>query len=579
MATPAGVSAALASGGSLTVGTQYYYVVTALDAAGGETVQSPEVSETPTSGNQTINLSWTAVPGAISYNVYRTITSGSYGATSLAGNPATAPFSDNGVTLTSGSPPTVTTAYLVKMDPAAGTRLNCDTTVTGNLGVGTPDPVISRSTLEVFGNVAVGAYAGVDPAPIDGLILSGDVGIGTHSPQSTVDVNGSINQIVYLRPLGGTSDDRPQIQAAINSLPSNGGIIMLMPGYDDSGNPIPFRIGSQISVTNDGVKLRGYGGTVAGLQGSAVPLTQLLWVGTSGASEIVVSLGNATDLQPWFDALEISDLLIDGGKQTEGDSPLPPIGSTGAGIGLQVSQVNNCKFCNVHVRNMKARASDGSGPSTGMNLVSVGFSLFENCTAIEASFGVVLDGFEDSDCSQDVFIGLSAGSYLANDYDAAIWLKNCDNNSFYRTYTATPQEGYQGYGVLIYGPAHTPDWEYGYLNYFYHLEAQGGLYVQYASAEYPYRNFIYGYDQGQGNEPDPAGDGGPAKNYLSWFDGYGNTNGIGCKRYPDLSGALSASNCPATNASEFGFVWDGTDFWLVYNDGTNKWKWQGTQIT
>ncbi len=60
------------------------------------------------------------------------------------------------------------------------------------------------------------------------------------------------------------------------------------------------------------------------------------------------------------------------------------------------------------------------------------------------------------------------------------------------------------------------------------------------------------------------------------FDGPSNV--LNVRRYTDLASPLVAANFPAINAHEFGFVWDGTNFWLIYNDGTNKWKWQGTQV-
>lgn len=49
------------------------------------------------------------------------------------------------------------------------------------------------------------------------------------------------------------------------------------------------------------------------------------------------------------------------------------------------------------------------------------------------------------------------------------------------------------------------------------------------------------------------------------------------KRFADLGSALSAANFPGA-VKELGFVWDGTNFWLIYHDGSNKWKWQGTQV-
>ena len=99
------VTATLAAGGTLAVGSYYYVVTACKTTGGGETVQSAEATATTTAGNQTINLSWAAVPGAIGYRVYRSTTTGSYLTPALAGNPTTNSFSDAGVTLSAGAPP------------------------------------------------------------------------------------------------------------------------------------------------------------------------------------------------------------------------------------------------------------------------------------------------------------------------------------------------------------------------------------------------------------------------------------------------------------------------------------------
>lgn len=108
VAAPSGLSATLAAGGSLTSGTTYYYVVTATTYA-GETTASSEVSATPSGGNLTVSLSWTAATAATGYKVYRgtsaggenllvgTITSGStvtFSDTGIAGSSATVPTSN-----------------------------------------------------------------------------------------------------------------------------------------------------------------------------------------------------------------------------------------------------------------------------------------------------------------------------------------------------------------------------------------------------------------------------------------------------------------------------------------------------
>jgi hypothetical protein len=66
-----------AAPGSLTVGQPYYWVVTAVDGAGGETTVSNEVTLTPTIGNQSAVLTWASVPNAFGYNIYRGTSPGS----------------------------------------------------------------------------------------------------------------------------------------------------------------------------------------------------------------------------------------------------------------------------------------------------------------------------------------------------------------------------------------------------------------------------------------------------------------------------------------------------------------------
>lgn len=84
-----GVTATVSSGGSLTSGTTYYCSVVATYGYGTTAnagtyyatnygVPSVEVSGTTTSTDKTITISWSAVPGAEGYFVYRTTTAGDY---------------------------------------------------------------------------------------------------------------------------------------------------------------------------------------------------------------------------------------------------------------------------------------------------------------------------------------------------------------------------------------------------------------------------------------------------------------------------------------------------------------------
>lgn len=82
---PTGVTASVKSGGTLASGSTYYYVIQACFDAGtsvfttnGRSLSSTEVSASTTSGNQTIEVSWSASAGAGGYRVYRATSSEGY---------------------------------------------------------------------------------------------------------------------------------------------------------------------------------------------------------------------------------------------------------------------------------------------------------------------------------------------------------------------------------------------------------------------------------------------------------------------------------------------------------------------
>jgi hypothetical protein len=66
---PTDLTATVVTGGSLKPATNTYQV-TAVGVDNGETAPTPPATCITTSGNQTCSLSWTAVTGAVSYNVY-----------------------------------------------------------------------------------------------------------------------------------------------------------------------------------------------------------------------------------------------------------------------------------------------------------------------------------------------------------------------------------------------------------------------------------------------------------------------------------------------------------------------------
>jgi hypothetical protein len=130
------------SGGSLAANT-YYYAVTASDGS-GETVASPEASIATSGSASTVTVSWSAVPGASSYTVYRGTSSGAEGTSYTTTSTS---FTDTGATGTSATPPTATTAYVNKLSANGDSYL-----MGGNLGIGTDATSNARLTIQGSGS-------------------------------------------------------------------------------------------------------------------------------------------------------------------------------------------------------------------------------------------------------------------------------------------------------------------------------------------------------------------------------------------------------------------------------------------
>ncbi len=94
----------LSSGGSAPTTTLYYQVTAVLP--NGESAPSTEVAITPTSGNQTVNLSWASVPNATAYKIYR---GGSSGQEQYLAQATGTTYSDSALS-SSGSPPPIISA-------------------------------------------------------------------------------------------------------------------------------------------------------------------------------------------------------------------------------------------------------------------------------------------------------------------------------------------------------------------------------------------------------------------------------------------------------------------------------------
>jgi hypothetical protein len=111
--------------------------------------------------------------------------------------------------------------------------------VQGNVGIGTDAPV---NALDVSGGAVIGSgYAGVDTAPTNGLLIQGNVGIANTSPNALLDIGTAATTTGTLRLEGGSSG-YVQIQPAgaagswTLTLPTNAGSNGYVLSTDGSGN-------------------------------------------------------------------------------------------------------------------------------------------------------------------------------------------------------------------------------------------------------------------------------------------------------------------------------------------------------
>lgn len=179
-----GLTPLLLGGGTLVTATRYFYLVTAVDANGGETLPSIQVQTQTTTTKKRIDLSWDAVDGAVGYRVYRSTTNNSFDSSSLIKSVSTNSYSDTNVdTPTTGQPPITNTAYLRKLSDAhmpggadvavadGGTGASTASGARTNLGLGTVAILDSDTDISLTANSdtriatqkAVKAY-------IDGLV-------------------------------------------------------------------------------------------------------------------------------------------------------------------------------------------------------------------------------------------------------------------------------------------------------------------------------------------------------------------------------------------------------------------------
>jgi hypothetical protein len=233
LGAPAGLGATLAAGGSLTSGTTYYYVVTAIDGTGGETVASSEVSATPSGGNLSIKLTWNIVPTAFGYNIYRSTSPGAEIKLVAAGLPvlqpspltATVSFTDTGIL----SFTTLTFTNVTAVGSTSGGQPYIQFTLAGGQTfpsgsiIGLPltatlfTPSSFNGSWTVFSVPASNSVI-VKGGPGSGSSAGSNISIGPFNPGTGADFGGG--GVVWSNPSGVTSGGGGSFAVA-NVTPSN----------------------------------------------------------------------------------------------------------------------------------------------------------------------------------------------------------------------------------------------------------------------------------------------------------------------------------------------------------------------
>jgi hypothetical protein len=190
LAVPVLNAPTLAAGGTLVSGTPYYYVLTATNS-NGETTISAQVTATPSGGNLSVVNTWTQVPGATGYKLYRSTTSGVYGASSLLttiGAGTTLTYTDTGSATGAGTPPgangALSTATFTKSTVTTSSG-PFDAAVTANwtlaaLPVNSDDVVFTNSASHCRYNLDVLAAVLAANLYVDST-FTGDLGLPTYN--------------------------------------------------------------------------------------------------------------------------------------------------------------------------------------------------------------------------------------------------------------------------------------------------------------------------------------------------------------------------------------------------------------
>lgn len=220
LGSPQNLSVVTAAGGTLAVGN-YFYKVTALDGAGGETIASNEVN-IGTGANGKNTLTWNVVPNAQGYNVYRGTSSGGESPLTGVGLPvAQVPIGSASVSFVDTGFPNVGSVQIDVAQVAANQlTINWFTKTTHGMISGTP-----FSSSGTFGGFLDGAYQVLSVVTPTSFITANP----HHVPAGTA------TQVGIVTPTGSTPATDTTQQTALFKMPVIAGSPALIPvSYDNT---------------------------------------------------------------------------------------------------------------------------------------------------------------------------------------------------------------------------------------------------------------------------------------------------------------------------------------------------------
>jgi fibronectin type 3 domain-containing protein len=383
VASPAGTSY---TDTAVTNGTAYYYVVTAVSAAGqsgnsnqatatpmaAPTAPVPPLNLTATGGNQQVSLAWTASTGATSYNVKRAATNG--GPYTTVASPAGTSYTDT--TVTNGT----TYYYVVTAVNTSGESANSNQASATPSTPGTSSCALPISAVKTAGNTNVvgdGTPASCTESAFAEAIAAGGVVTFNCGPAAYRLVLSSTKSITKDTVIDGenlvTLDGGGQVRQL---LLNNGNFDATTPtltlqnitfanghGTDNAGTGAPtgggavYRYGGTLNVVNS--QFINNVGPAAG-QDSAGGAIYSVGVGTT---TIVGSTfnGNQSSDGGALGNLGASINLVNDtitGNQATGSGGNPGNGGNGGGVYMDGANIT-IKMCGTHVDTNKGNAYGG----------------------------------------------------------------------------------------------------------------------------------------------------------------------------------------------------------------------------